>query len=92
MFIVPNRNSGAKLRRSRHPPSGGLFHGRNFPWSAACFQSQRDCVYQPRVARHELPWEIRPDPHQPQRGCVWFASAEAQPRWGSQYFQHAYPG
>ena len=25
---------------------------------AAVLQSQRDCVFQPRVARHELPWVI----------------------------------
>ena len=27
---------------------------------SACLQSQRDCVFQPRVARNELPWvEVR---------------------------------
>ena len=28
-------------------------------------QSQRDCVLQPRVARHELPWENEPGIHNP---------------------------
>src|SRR5947199_5079051 len=32
-------------------------------------QSQRDCVFQPRVARHELPWENDVNAYQPQRGC-----------------------
>ena len=32
-------------------------------------QSQRDCVLQPRVARHELPWVGRERFCQPQRGC-----------------------
>jgi hypothetical protein len=35
----------------------------------AC-QRQRRCVIQPRVARHELPWEHDPNLHQPQRGCI----------------------
>ncbi len=34
-------------------------------------ESQRDSVPKPRVARHELPWVIRSNPSQPQRGCVW---------------------
>ncbi|MSU62837.1 MAG: type II secretion system protein [Pedosphaera sp.] len=32
-------------------------------------QSQRDCVLQPKVARHELPWVVRVENDQPQRGC-----------------------
>src|SRR5437879_1706195 len=36
----------------------------------AHFQSQRDCVLQPRVARNELPWVPFRKTHQPQRGCV----------------------
>ena len=32
-------------------------------------QSQRNCVLQPRVARHELPWETGAKAQQPQRGC-----------------------
>ena len=35
----------------------------------AMLQSQRDCVFQPRVARNELPWEIVGRNSQPQRGC-----------------------
>src|SRR5438309_2337138 len=31
------------------------------------FQSQRDCVLQPRVARNELPWEIVPRCTNPER-------------------------
>ena len=33
-------------------------------------QSQRDCVLQPRVARHELPWVNVHQTRQPQRGCA----------------------
>jgi len=49
-------------------------------------QSQRDCVLQPKVARHELPWVVVWKWIQPQRGCgltppngnrIW-----SQPRWG----------
>src|SRR5438034_68066 len=36
---------------------------------SAPFQSQRDCVLQPRVARNELPWVIVGEAAQPQRGC-----------------------
>ena len=32
------------------------------------FQSQRDCVLQPRVASSELPWEIRPKEHSTLKG------------------------
>ena len=34
------------------------------------FESQRDSVLQPRVARHELPWVNQSNPPQPQRGCA----------------------
>ncbi len=34
------------------------------------FESQRDSVPQPRVARAALPWESTVVMHQPQRGCV----------------------
>jgi hypothetical protein len=33
-------------------------------------QSQGDCVLQPRVARHELPWVKPTRRNQPQRGCA----------------------
>ena len=36
-----------------------------------CFaESRRDSVLQPRVARHELPWETEAERCEPQRGCV----------------------
>ena len=41
-----------------------------------CGQSQRDCILQPRVARHELPWVSRKKSNQPQRGCGGFPPAE----------------
>ena len=34
------------------------------------FESQRDFVPQPKVARHALPWVWREEDSQPQRGCV----------------------
>src|SRR5579872_3539311 len=40
----------------------------NFP--ALVDESQRDSGLQPKVARHELPWEDQPILHQPRRGCV----------------------
>ena len=42
-------------------------------------QSQRDCVSQPRVARHELPWVCGHKRFQPQRGCVRRATDDATP-------------
>src|SRR5882724_7240864 len=52
-----------------------------------CEQSQRDCVRQPRVARHELPWDSRKKPRQPQRGCGWFGHEEAATPLGLAEFQ-----
>jgi hypothetical protein len=40
---------------------------RNLPGNSS--QSQRDCVLQPRFARHELPWDNNNGQRQPQRGC-----------------------
>ena len=37
--------------------------------SSPRFQSQRDCVTQPRVASNELPWVRSTNALQPQRGC-----------------------
>src|SRR5437763_11752106 len=39
-------------RRKRRAPDDG----------SADFQSQRDCVFQPRVARNELPWALCRNP------------------------------
>jgi hypothetical protein len=47
----------------------GLWHVGRMPNRDGIFQSQRDCVHQPRVARDELPWEIVERNSQPQRGC-----------------------
>jgi len=33
-------------------------------------QLQRSCATKPRVARHELPWDVRIERLQPQRGCA----------------------
>lgn len=46
-----------------------LWHVRRMPNRIGVFQSQRDCVLQPRVGRNELPWEIVRGNSQPQRGC-----------------------
>ena len=43
----------------------------------SCIQSQRDCVLQPRVARHELPWVSCIKFCQPQRGCGGVGHREA---------------
>ena len=43
------------------------------------FQSQRDCVTQPRVARNELPWVNGKRNFQPQRGCILFAPMGCNP-------------
>ena len=62
----------AVLRATRwfgHHPAGRAAFGVR----PACrhrrrlLQSQRDCVLQPRVARHELPWESGPSVHNPER-------------------------
>src|SRR5882757_638721 len=47
-------------------PSGLFFADIS---ARGCGQSQRDCVLQPRVARHELPWVSSSRLRQPQRGC-----------------------
>ena len=52
------------------------------PPHLALGQSQRDCVFQPRVARNELPWETNPEFHQPRRGCDLPILGLTQPRWG----------
>src|SRR5258706_9559106 len=41
----------------------------HFEWRAED-ERQRRFVLQPRVARHELPWEPVQSSDQPQRGCV----------------------
>ncbi len=46
-------------------------------------QSQRDCVLQPRVARHALPWVTDANSNQPQRGC-------ANPLWRRGQFSPAH--
>ena len=44
-------------------------------------QSQRDCVLQPRVARHELPWVVAGKIFNPNGVAPQF-HREPQPRWG----------
>ena len=54
----------------------------------AHFQSQGDCVLQPRVARHELPWVCPAYDFQPQRGCGPFRGSRGrvpQPFQGSNH-------
>src|SRR5438094_9005657 len=54
-------------------------------------QSRRDCVYQPRVARNELPWVVVYRSFQPQRGCVTPERLAATPL-GLMPFQHRFQG
>jgi hypothetical protein len=42
-------------------------------------ESQRDSSFQPRVARHELPWVTRFVFPQPQRGCITIAMKRCNP-------------
>jgi hypothetical protein len=55
----------------------GLWHVGRMASSVGVFQSQRDCVLQPRVARNELPWEIVGRDSQPQTG-LWPSSARTR--------------
>src|SRR6266571_7330214 len=43
------------------------------------WQSQRDCVFQPKVARNELPWVTVCKWIQPQRGCGCSRCPEHEP-------------
>jgi hypothetical protein len=55
---------------SVHPPQycyGGRAVTKSAPYTD--LQSQRDCVFQPRVARNEPPWVRWIERSQPQRGC-----------------------
>ncbi len=47
----------------------------------AMLQSQRDCVFQPRVARNELPWGPGRMDFNP-KGLGHVSAAAPQPRWG----------
>ena len=59
------KNSKFQISSSKETPGFELpffrkFHAhqesKEMPGKPAFRQSQRDCVFQPRVARHELPW------------------------------------
>jgi hypothetical protein len=43
---------------------------RLIPFSTTLSESQRDSSFQPRVARHALPWVMRQNNFQPERGCI----------------------
>jgi len=46
-----------------------IFLGASHFLRSRSVQSQRDCVFQPRVATTRLPWENVGSESQPQRGC-----------------------
>src|SRR5438309_1115710 len=65
------RQPGPKCCKKRHSRTlqvGQLWSAGTLPTLPAPytdFQSQRDCVFQPRVARNELPWVSPPSIHNP---------------------------
>ncbi len=72
LFILKNEkvfliNIVAIARCAAREERFSRFNGFSKP--AGIRQSQRDCITQPRVARHELPWVNRQINKQPQRGC-----------------------
>jgi len=71
--VPPLRDSlDFPVRCSRSLPAANPtteFRLASLPFGNSDLESQRDSGLQPRVARHELPWENRPQNPQPQRGC-----------------------
>src|SRR5262245_3409773 len=69
------RRFGCTVVRSGAHDEFGIVEGamvkgvRRSSYALHAFQSQRDCVLKPRVARNELPWVDRVGDSQPQGGC-----------------------
>jgi hypothetical protein len=74
------------MNRERHKPREPA-RTTAYWWFASYLQSQRDCVLQPRVARHELPWVMPVGSFNP-NGVVASLAQPADPSVG-QAFQPA---